>query len=147
MTPSQASKLMAQWGEMLSGASEQLEGLAQRQDSQDALEANYTRLDAELKRVVAETEAARVAQKAQLEYYATETRQLSEDRRQALADRETIAERSRHAVEAHSFEVVQQLEAKRDVLKAEIEAKVVLRNSLAKNLADMRAVIADMAKR
>jgi hypothetical protein len=147
MTPSQASKLLAQWGEMLSGAATQLEGLAQRQDSQDALEANYTRLNAELTRVVAETEAARVAQKAQLEYYATETRQLSEDRRQALADRETIAERSRHAIEAHSFEVVQQLEAKRDVLKAEIEAKTVLRDSLAKNLADMRAVIADMAKR
>jgi hypothetical protein len=147
MTPSQAAKIMAEWGTMFSGAAMQLEGLAQRQDSYDSLEANRGRLAMELQRVVAETEAARSAQKAQLEHYAQETRELADARRDMLASMEAVASRSRMAAEQHSLEVVTGLEGQRDKLKAEVQVLQHERDSLAKNLADMRAVIAEMAKR
>jgi hypothetical protein len=146
MPPNVAAKLMADWGKMLCGAAEQLEGLAQRQDSQDALESNYKRVSDNLARVVAETEAARTAQKQQLTDFYVATREAVDARRDALAQAEAIAARSRTAAEQHSLEVVAGLEGQRDKLKADVQVLQHERDNLAKNLADMRALIAEMAK-
>ena len=147
MKPTQAAKVMAQWGEMLTGAAENLATLANVTEQCDAMELRRNELDGELKRIATELNEKRAEQRYVKEANEAETRELIQARKDTLAAVEATHKATLEQAQQHAKDAVDALEAQLGALRIEIVNLTAERDKVGKDVADLRAIIADLAAR
>ena len=147
MTPTEAAKVMRAWGEVLSGAAEPLEMIGDATDRQAVLEQRCIDLKSKLDGIIAETDKERQAQDDAKVAYRADTNTLIANRKDAFANVESAHMLSMSQAEKRQRELMDGLEQQRSVLKVEVDGLNAQKLSLAADVASLRALIADMAKK